>query len=47
MGSELSPERPKIVEAELVPVNEGSMYTVVMRDGAAPIVLGLGTDDSS
>ena len=36
MGSGVSPERPSTVEAELVPVNEGSMHTVARRDGAAP-----------
>jgi len=29
-------ERSNIVEAELVPVNEGSMYAIARRDGSAP-----------
>ncbi len=31
-----SPERMKVVEAEAVPVAEGSMCAVAMRDGDAP-----------
>src|SRR5256712_14160705 len=31
-----SPERVKVVEAEAVPVAEGSMCAVAMRDGDAP-----------
>lgn len=31
-----SPERPKIVEAEFVPADEGRMCVIAMRDGIAP-----------